>query len=148
MKIRAADRQDEPGLLAFLESIDPYFSPPLSARVNLGQWLGKILKLGTVLVSGESQKLTGMIAFYCNDKESRQAFISFLGVETSVRRQGIGRTLLQEAIRICNRERMKSTLVTTWAGNTAAITLYKTFGFKEDDRESRRSGKIALRLTF
>jgi ribosomal protein S18 acetylase RimI-like enzyme len=149
MKIRKAGYEDEPGLLAFIESIDYSFNPPLSTRVDLGQWLKKVLKLGVVLVSGERQSLEGVIAFYCNDRENWQAFITFLGVAKSARRQGIGRGLLEESIRICSSNGMKSVLVTTGAGNTASIPLYRKFGFKEeDDSESKRSGKIALRLTL
>jgi ribosomal protein S18 acetylase RimI-like enzyme len=146
MKIRQLDHDEEPELLAFMEMIDASFDPPFSARVDVRQWLKKVFKLGMILVSGERKNINGVIAFYCNDKDSLQAFITFLCVANSARKQGIGRKLLEEAICIFRREGMKSALLTTWAENKAAIFLYESCGFKEDDAESKRSGKMALRL--
>jgi ribosomal protein S18 acetylase RimI-like enzyme len=147
--IRKAGYEDEPGLLAFIESVDYSFNPPLSTRVDLGPWLKKVLKMGVVLVSVEQTNIEGVIAFYCNDRESRQAFITFLGVAKSARRQGIGRGLLEEAILVCRRKGMKSVLLTTGSGNEASIPLYRELGFKEEeDRESRQPGRISLRLSL
>jgi ribosomal protein S18 acetylase RimI-like enzyme len=148
MSIRRAYHDDEPDLFAFLRSIDNSFDPPLSTRIDLRQWLKKVLTLGVILVSSERQKLEGVIAFYCNDRERQQAFISVLGIAEAARGQGIGKKLLQEAIDIFRSKRMKSALVTTWAGNRAAISLYEMCGFKEDIEESKKSGKITLRLTL
>lgn len=144
--MRKADYTDEPALLAFLETIDHSFDPPLSSRVQLGQWTRKVLDLGTVMVAGEGRKFQGVIAFYCNDKETKRAFISLLGVVESARRQGIGRSLLGEAINICGREGMKSAVVTTEANNRAAVALYETMGFSLDPEETGRTGKTVLRL--
>jgi len=129
-----------------MRAVDTYFKPALSSRVHPADWIDKILDLGVVLIVEKKGKLQGLIAFYCNDRESKQAAITLLVVDRSVWRQGIGRRLLGEAINSCRRKRMQSVLVTTEADNATAIMLYETFGFRMDDRETERTGKTTLRL--
>lgn len=148
MLVRRAGGGDRQRLLAFMRSVSPYFRPALSDRVCLEEWVEKMLDRGMVLIIDEKENIQGAIGFYCNDHDRRRAFITFLGVDKSVWRQGVGKRLLGEAIDICRRNNMKSALVTTEADNVAALTLYTAFGFTMDEQETVRTGKTTLRLSL
>jgi ribosomal-protein-alanine N-acetyltransferase len=149
MKIRTLGQDEKPALLAFIELLDQNFKPPLSTQVNIAQWLKKVLKHGMILVSGERHDLKGVVAFYCNKKGDRQAFITYLGVANGARRRGLGRRLIEEALRVCRHEGMRLVLVTAGADNSAAISLYRKIGFKDVDAiESEQSCRISLRFSL
>ena len=63
-----------------------------------------------------------------------RAQINTVAVSSARRRQGLGRRLLEEGIRLCRAAKMSAMELEVRAGNLAALTLYRTLGFMEVGR--------------
>lgn len=63
-----------------------------------------------------------------------RAQINTVAVSSARRRQGLGRRLLEEGIRLCRAANMSAMELEVRAGNLAALTLYRTLGFMEVGR--------------
>lgn len=59
-----------------------------------------------------------------------QGYLQRVAVDPAARRQGWGRTLVADGLRWLRRRGAGSALVNTQLGNTAALTLYETCGFR------------------
>lgn len=63
-----------------------------------------------------------------------RAQINTVAVSSAHRRQGLGKRLLEEGIRWCREANMSAIELEVRAGNLAALTLYRRFGFVEVGR--------------
>lgn len=74
--------------------------------------------------------VVGYVAFYANDLESRQAFVSLIAVKPEEQNAGIGRKLLEESIKVSRLCGMKKMCLKVDKDNEKAIKFYKSNGFK------------------
>jgi ribosomal-protein-alanine N-acetyltransferase len=77
--------------------------------------------------AGPSQDLVGYVCFWVVFEELR---LMTLAVESSRRRQGIGRALLDEALALGRAEGATKALLEVRASNTAAVRMYEETGFR------------------
>ncbi len=82
-----------------------------------------------------------------------EAEILTLAVAKSVRRHGLGRRLVEEALRTLHAQRAQSLFLEVDSANLAAIGLYKRFGFKKVgerqayyDSPQGKSAALVMRL--
>lgn len=66
-----------------------------------------------------------------------EAHIATISTHPDFRRQGIGKTLLEETLNAAYNEGAQSVLLEVRAGNQAAIKMYEMFGFKAVGRRER-----------
>lgn len=65
-------------------------------------------------------------------EDSKTAIVRRLFVEEGHRRQGVGRTLLQQALQFCRERGLKEVVIRTSAGMVQAVRLCRELGFQED----------------
>lgn len=72
-----------------------------------------------------------VVAFAISGRAAETGYIQRLAVDPSVRRQGLGRALVDDALRWMRRRGVTRVLVNTAVDNEAAINLYRSSGFEE-----------------
>lgn len=126
---------DHQKLTAYLEEVDQDFGIPLSTKVGIPDYAGKILKNGRVYVIEEqSDEPLSLICFYCNDFRSHTAFLPILSTKKEARGKGYAKLLIQRMIADCREEHMVR--ICCDSINPVAVSLYKSLGFVETARET------------
>lgn len=130
----------------FLVAVDRDFPTPLSKRVDLMDYARKLTKLGFVATAIKNEEIIGAVAIYCNDFDSRNAYIPLVAVKKEYRGQKISRALI-----ICSVNYAKGlgfNKVGIQTENPIALQLYKSLGFKiMDDSEERKYLELNLDLS-
>lgn len=114
-------------LTQYLCEVDKDFGFPLSSQTDLKVFVLKLLKYGHAFFAIENNQAVGLITFYCNNYQNRQAYLPILSVKQSHRNKGYARKLINIAINVCRLYKMDTILVDSV--NPVAKTLYKSIGF-------------------
>jgi ribosomal protein S18 acetylase RimI-like enzyme len=111
--------------------ISKYNSPEqgLLINTNVELYVEKLLNNSTILAY-YTRGIKGFIAFYNNDKANKEAFLSMLLIDESLRGKGIGPLLLEQSIRILKNQGFENYKLEVLSTNLNAINLYKKYGFK------------------
>ena len=80
-------------------------------------------------------KLAGFVSFYCNNEESKEAFITMVLVDKIYRGKGIAQRLIIEVIDIIKEQGFLKCNLEVKADNVNAIKLYSKIGFFESYRK-------------
>jgi len=113
----------------FINLMDEHFSPPISMRVDIPDYASKLSKKARLFSFKIDEQLSALIAFYCNDMVTKNAYISYLAVSPVCTGRGIAAKLLEACIEKCIEENMQAIYVETWFENTTVINLYEKYGF-------------------
>lgn len=120
---------DAKQLIQYLEYVDKDFGIPLSAKVDLEVYARKLLQHGHVLVAKEGEEAAGVIGFYSNDTIGRTAHWPLLSVKKETRGKGYAKQLIAKMISVCRSDGMER--IQCDSVNPIAVSLYKSFGFRE-----------------
>jgi GNAT superfamily N-acetyltransferase len=118
-------------LIGHLERCDGLFDPPLSSRIDIRLYAGKIRTRGVTFEAWHDTVLGGLVAGYFNDPEKRKAFITVVSVESHLQGLGIARTLLKQAITHAEQLGFSQIHLEVDTTNDKAIGLYEKLGFKK-----------------
>lgn len=130
-------------LREFLEEIDKDFTPPLSLKVDLDEFVDKIMdKAELIILNGDKGLIDGLVVLYCNDIVGRKGYISLLGVRKSIRNQGIANRLMIQAINKARESGMQ--FLGIHSNNPVALHLYKKIGFNKMSGEGREYLELQL----
>lgn len=116
-------------LIEFLRSIDKDFIPHLSEKVNLEEYVDKILEKSHLIhFHNDEGKLIGLLVLYCNDFKNKRAYIPLVGVLDSFRGNGIAKKMMSECLNYVKQKGFK--IIGIHSNNPIAINLYRKFGFR------------------
>lgn len=115
-------------LKEFVKSVDKDFTPPLTGRINIDEWIYKIYSKGSVILAERKGEYIGSILFYSNNMESREGYIAYLAVDSKFRRLGVAKSMLDKCIEVSKSNGMRSIIVYT--NNPGALKLYVSRGFQ------------------
>lgn len=73
----------------------------------------------------------GYIAFYCNDIENKQAYLSMIIIHKSFQHLGLGKILMDYMLSFVRLQKFISVKLEVNIENDYAIRFYKKYGFKE-----------------
>ena len=79
--------------------------------------------------------LAGFVSFYCNNEESKEAFITLVLVDESYRGMSIAQKLIIKVIDIIKEQGFLKCNLEVKADNVNAIKLYSKIGFSENYRK-------------
>lgn len=108
---------------------DEDFVPPLSTRVNISAYARKLATRATRFEAWCDGTLVGLVAAYCNDADSKSAYITSVSVLREWTRRGIAATLLQQCIAHAEASGMSQIRLEVARQNAGAIRLYEKDGF-------------------
>jgi len=148
--INSFDKFEIKRIHRFLIKISDDFVPPLKQKVDLKEYTLKLLNNAIIQTAVEKEKIVGLIAFYCNNLDTKIAYISIIGVNKNYRGRGIGNKLLKNAINYIRSNGFREIELETWE-NSSAQNLYIKNGFGIDsfanDRPNGiRSVKMKLKI--
>jgi len=87
----------------------------------------------------------GFVAFYCNNVQSRRAFITLVLVSPQDRGSGVGRVMVSRVLDICRERGFASCGLEVRSDNTAALALYSSLGFASaGEHDGKRMLECAL----
>ena len=72
----------------FLTEVDDEFEQSLSSRVNLHDYVTKLMKFGQIVMARDKDDYVGMVAFYSNDTIEQIGTYSILVIKPTFRGQG------------------------------------------------------------
>ena len=122
--IRAMERDD---IDAVMRVESACYDCPWDRRVFLRELENDWSKVDVVLPEEDSCRTVGHIAYWIVHDELH---LLNLAVHPEVRRRGLGRSLMNRLMLVCEEERLQYITLEVRAGNEAAIGLYESFSFK------------------
>ena len=136
-------------LLAHLRSCDLAFIPPLSSRVDLEAYADRLMEHAERIEAWHpgpvGERLVGLVAIYCNNVGSTDAFISSVSVEAAHRGSGLGRAMLEAALQHARAAGFDNVSLKVNVEAVAARRAYTRLGFSETGREG---AELTLRRTL
>ncbi len=129
---------DRARMVVYLESVDSLFTIPLSARVDLGAYAGKLLQHGIVRVAMQDGRIVGIVGFYANDLQDGEAYLSLVAVSRDTQGRGLGTRLVASALATAVERGMRRMRLEVYHANTRAQALYARLGFQPS--ASRQDG--------
>lgn len=98
----------------------------------------KIHKYADFLVA-KGKEYMGYVAFYANDAQTKQAYISLICTHPSYKRMRVGYTMLKSAQELAKSKGMKTIKLEVYIYNTNAISFYEKNGFQKCGETDRGS---------
>lgn len=113
---------------AFITKISNDFIPPLLPRIEIDCYYEKLRTLANAVVCLEREKVVGLAVTYCNNIDTKQAYIPFVGVDRDYRGCHIATTLIEKS-KVCATQYGMSK-IGIHTNNPHAKDLYIKCGFK------------------
>lgn len=133
---------DERSLLLFLNKVDKDFSPPLSSKVDLKDYILKIQEKAELIIEEQNGLIRGLVILYCNDFETKIAYISLVGVLPEFRGMGIAKICMSQAINVAKEKGMKRIMI--HSNNPVAVKIYNDLGFHIIEDGDRKLMSLSL----
>ncbi|MBO5908520.1 MAG: GNAT family N-acetyltransferase [Clostridia bacterium] len=118
-------------ILEFLKEVNSCFKTPLSKKQDLNILARKFYEKATLCAVENEKGITAMVAGYTENLTDGMAYISVVATLPSARGKGYAARCLEEFIEICKAKNIQAIHLYTEVDNSAAIKLYKKFGFVE-----------------
>jgi ribosomal protein S18 acetylase RimI-like enzyme len=115
---------------SLLNEIDAEFQPSLSSRMSIRDYAVKVVDKAAVLSIHDQGKLAAFIAIYCNNLQTRIAFMTMLAVAKVQRKRGLAINLVQTSIRYLKGINFVKYKLDVYKTNQEAIALYQKMGFR------------------
>jgi ribosomal protein S18 acetylase RimI-like enzyme len=116
-------------LVRHLRACDRAFMPPLSERLDIGDYAVKLAANATRFEAWLGDELTGLVAAYCNSADKGTAFITSVSVLVQQQGKGIAANLLEHCIVYVRNIGFIRMELEVDNRNETAMALYKRFGF-------------------
>ena len=127
IQLRKAKDKTEIDLI--IKNCDVAFESPVSERTIYPSLLEKIYKYGNVIYAWDEQAI-GYCAFYVNDSENKNAYITLIAVNPIFQKMHIGKQLLNGCLQDARKKEMKNCLLEVNKNNSNAIRFYRLHGFQ------------------
>ncbi len=114
-------------VLDHLYACNESHTPKLSERVDLSAYAEKIVANTSVFEAWQSGRLIGLVAVYFNRVPN--AYITNVSVIPECMGMGIANKLMEKCVTYARQNEFKTIELEVINGNTAAVKLYKKFGF-------------------
>lgn len=123
-------------MLIFLKKIDNLFKIPLHKKVNIEEYVNKIISLAEVYIMYKENEIIAGVVFYTNNLSEKKAYISLVGVLEDYQNKGIGKKILKEVLKKIKRNKLKQVGIHT--DNKYALKIYKSLNFYIISEENGR----------
>ncbi|HJV75039.1 MAG TPA: GNAT family N-acetyltransferase [Noviherbaspirillum sp.] len=119
----------ETEIAAHLRACDGNFVPRLSSRIEIGGYAKKISSNAVRFEAWSACTLIGLVAAYCNNPETRLAYITSVSVLHEWTGKGIAANLMDHCIKHAKASGMRQISLEVAKDNALAIGLYLKSGF-------------------
>ena len=132
-------------VLAHLTRCDADFTPPLSARLDLGDYAAKLAKRAARFEAWDGGQLVGLVAAYVTPG-AREAFISNVSVVSELRGHGAAAALVADCIDRARESGAATLTLEVATADRGAGRFYEKLGFI--DREPGPADRPTTTLTL
>jgi ribosomal protein S18 acetylase RimI-like enzyme len=113
--------------------------------VDLEAYLAKLGEKAELLSDSVAGRCRGVVAFYCNDESTKQAFLTLVLVASADRGAGLGRALVGCVLDIARHRGFLSCRLEVAQGNDVGRRMYKSLGFRiVQEKGERHVMEVAL----
>lgn len=113
--------------------------------VDLESYLAKLGEKAEILSDSAEDRCRGFVAFYCNDRATRCAYITLVLVDPRDRGLGIGRTLVAGVLDLARGRGFATCRLEVATRSEAARAMYSALGFRViEERAGKELMEIAL----
>lgn len=98
--------------------------------VDIDDYLVKLGEQAEILSDTVEGRCRGLVAFYCNDQATKQAFVTLVVVNPSDRGLGIGGALLSCVLSMARHRGFTTCRLEVARDNEGAQALYRSLGFR------------------
>jgi ribosomal protein S18 acetylase RimI-like enzyme len=112
-----------------LQRCDSGFTPPLSKRVDIGDYASKIASNAVRFEAWSGPELIGLVAAYCNDAKRRAAFVTSVSVIGAWQGRGLASRLMNRCVSHARTHGFRRIELDVVDQNAAALKLYEKTGF-------------------
>ncbi len=137
---------EEEDLVNFIYEINDDFNPKLSERIQIFDYSKKLIEHANFHVVKLDSLTIGLIAFYCNDLKTRNAYIPIMGIKNQFRGLGIGKKLLDLTIEYVRKEGYKSIYLETWEDSPAYFFYQKNDFIVYNIKQDRINGVYSFKM--
>ena len=130
-------------LLNFMLEVDSDFTTPMSERVDLMEYCDKLINHACISTILDGGSIAGAVAIYCNNPNSRLAYIPFVAVKADKRGKGLSRALMLGAIALAKAHGFERIGLHT--DNYVALKLYHSLGFEVVENTERKYLELNLK---
>lgn len=117
--------------MSLMQKVNTYFTPPLSASVDLVAYSRKLYNHASFLVALENGEIIGLTAYYMNN-EAKQLYIPLICVDPSSQSRGIGGKMLKYLTDL-SAKGYRSLALEVRKSNMPAYQFYKKHDFLEKE---------------
>jgi len=135
----------EAQILGHLNECSALFVPDLNAAVNIREYSAKIFQKSVTFEAWNDGRLAGLVAVYCNDSETRAAYITSVSVVREFLGAGVGSKLLGMCISYVKLNRFLEIVLEVNVMNAPAVKLYQKYGFAISEH---KGSSALMKLTF
>ena len=111
----------------FINEVSDDFLPPLLGRIDINEYIEKLKTYASYSIAYNDGIVAGIILFYCNNYDTKDAYITLLAVRKEYRRMHIASMLLEKSIDFVRMQNMKTVSIHT--NNEHAKDCYVKTGF-------------------
>ena len=116
-------------ILLHLKKCDNDYIPPLSSYVNICHYSNKIFINARTFEAWWMKELIGLLACYCNNTDSKTAFITNISVVKCFQGNGIAKKLLFNVMYNLKKNHWERVQLDVAENNKTAIKFYKKHNF-------------------
>ena len=135
----------EAQIFGHLNECSALFVPDLNAAVNIRAYSAKIFQKSVTFEAWNDGRLAGLVAVYCNDSETRAAYITSVSVVREFLGAGVGSKLLGMCISYVKLNSFIEIVLEVNVRNAPAVKLYQKYGFAIFEH---KGSSALMKLTF
>ena len=130
----------------YINDFLPVF-PHLTEKVeSLEAYCEKLSKHANFYVGITDGETFGIGVFYSNNKQSKEGYITLIGLKPEFRGKGYGTVLLEKCEQIARTDGMVSMILEVDNDNTAAVSFYKKNGYSQKELTQRNSAYMQKQI--
>ncbi len=101
---------------------------------ELTDGINKFIEKGNVIAIRSGAEIIAFLNVYCNDYETKNAYINNVEVYHAYRGLGLSKLLMDKAVQLCIDAGFKTITLHVARENKAAVGLYRKYGFSENEK--------------
>ncbi len=123
----------------YINEFLPVF-PHLTEKVeSIEVFCEKLSRYANFYIGLKGGEVFGIAVFYSNDMQSKNGYITLIGLKPEYRGMGLGVLLLEKCEQTAKQDGMKKMLLEVDNDNSAAISFYKKNGYNQKELTQRSS---------
>lgn len=106
-------------------------SGQLTSNQGLDEYIEKLVSLAEIVAWSSGEEIQGVVAFYSNDPDGKNAFITLVAVTPERRREKLAESMLVAVLSNLSKRKFLRCRLQVGKLNCPAIQLYRSLGFRE-----------------